>query len=330
MFPDVLQALKNYFGRDFLLGVFFPVLIFVGASLLLYFEITQGLAAALAGWEKLSLGSQVLLILVGLIVMLALSYLIFNFQYNITRLFEGYWPRSVDIIRDWRIEQRRLRWQYLENRNKLESNPLKKHRNEVEQYAFYPPRKHKDEVMPTQIGNILRNSELYAYDRYGIDSVIIWTRLRPLLADNVVAPLAESETSKNFMLLMCTLSVTFTLIWCPVLALSTTRWDLFLLCTIGWPLAWICYQNAVQSALAYGEQLKAVFDLHRYDLLTALKRPIPPNPIEERKEWNRLGDFFYWSVLPKPAPSPPDNTQSLDEVVKALAEFLKKVNSPTQ
>lgn len=330
MFPDIMQELKNYFGRDFLLGVFLPVLILVGTSLALYFEITQGLVSVLAGWEKLSFLSQVLSVLGGLVVVLVLSYLLFNFQYSITRLYEGYWPRTrlFNRIRNWRMNYRKRRWQYLKDMRQLDSTPIEeKNRIVMEQFTFYPPQIHPNEVMPTRIGSILRNSELYAYDHYGIDSVIIWTRLRPLLPDEIVTPLAESKTARDFMLLLGTFSAAFTLIWCPVLAIFTSRWDLFLLCAFGWLFAGICYQNAVESALAYGEQVKAAFDLHRNDLLTALHRPIPSNTDEEREEWKRLSLFFKWSIPPKSAPTESDKAQSLDEVVKALADYLKRANS---
>ncbi len=331
MFPDVMQGLKSYFGRDFLLGVFFPVLIFVSANLTLYIEITQGLAPSFAAWEKLSLGSQLLLVLGGLILVMVLSYLIYNFQYSITRLFEGYWPRMrlLDTLRNTRIELYKQRWKYLDTQKQSASASMRGNEIEAEQLTYYPPPSHLDKMMPTRIGNILRASELYAYDHYGIDSVIIWTRLRPLLPDEVVAPLADSKTASNFMLLMSVFSVTFTLIWCPVLALFTSRWELFLLCALGWPLAWICHHSAVQSELAYSEQLKAVFDLHRYDLLKALNRPIPLDDKAERKEWERLAQFFYRNIPIPPAPLESDKLQGLGQVVTALLEFLKKINPPT-
>lgn len=110
------------------------------------------------------------------------------------------------------------------------------------------------------------------------------------------------------MLTISLLAAAFSLIWCPVLAAWTNRWDLFLPAALGWPLAWFGYQSALQSAVAYGEQLRATFDLYRHHLLEALRRPLPADLHAERQEWKRLARFFFRNIPlppPEPAPSPP-------------------------
>jgi hypothetical protein len=293
MFSTVLQNLKtyfgDYFGRPFILGVFLPVFIFLSANLALYLEVTQGIGTAIAAWDKLSAVTQVLLSLTGLMVTFVLAYLFYNFQYGFVRLFEGYWP---DV---WFLP-----WLY-----KRRSNTYKKHwadlkvEDQDKQLAFYPPPTHPDKFMPTRIGNILRAAELYAYDRYGIDSPTIWTRLIPLLKADVLAPLLDTKVARDFMLLTSVLLVPFTLIWCPLLLIFTTYWPLFLLCAAGLPLAWLCYENAVQSSLAYSEQLKAIFDLHRHELFDALGLLPPDKEDKEREQWQDIAYFFYRN-LPMP------------------------------
>jgi hypothetical protein len=308
MFSTVLQNLKtsfgDYFGRAFILGVFLPVFIFMGANLALYFEVTQGIGTTIAAWDKLSAATQVLLSLAGLMAAFVLAYLLYNFQDSFVRLFEGYWPHVWFLRRlgEWRTNIYKQRWTDLDVKA------------QDEQLAFYPPPTHLDQFMPTRIGNILRAAELYAYDRYGIDSPTIWTRLSPLLKDDALAPLLDTKVARDFMLLMSVLLVPFTLIWCPLLLIFTTYWPLFLLCAAGLPLAWLCYQNAIQSSLAYSEQLKAIFDLHRHELFDALGLPRPEKEDEEREQWQNIGYFFYRNLpmpdekvlgWPKPQESPP-------------------------
>jgi hypothetical protein len=111
-----LQELKNLFGRSFVLGVFFPVMIVVAVSLGLYLEVFwEGLGAALASWEKLPLQIQLFFSIVGLIAITVLASLIYSFQYSISRLFEGYWPRTgvIQWFRDQRVEMYRQNWEYL-------------------------------------------------------------------------------------------------------------------------------------------------------------------------------------------------------------------------
>ncbi len=330
MFSTVLQELKGYFGRDFMLSAFSPLLIFSGASLALFFEITQGLGAALAMWEKLSALIQVVALLAGLVVVAFLAYLTDNFQYSITRLFEGYWSRIplLSLLRNLRVDLYKKRWEHLNTLAQSASTVTEANEITAEQLAFYPPPNHLDKMMPTKVGNILRAAELHAYDRYGIDSTIIWPRLRPLLKSEAIAPLEDKKTTLELMLLMSLLGILFTLTWCPVLAIFTNRWDLFLLCTLGLPLAWICYQNAVQSALAYGEQVKATFDLYRNDLLKALNRPIPSDTETERKEWLRLSRFFYRNLPIPPLPPAPVQPKGWERVANALAGYLEKIASP--
>src|ERR1700730_4980076 len=113
---STLQELKNLFGRSFVLGVFFPVLIIVAVSLALYFEVfREGLGAAVASWETLPLQIQLFISIVGLIAITVLASLIYSFQYSITRLFEGYWPRAgvMQWFRNQRVEMHRQNWEYL-------------------------------------------------------------------------------------------------------------------------------------------------------------------------------------------------------------------------
>jgi hypothetical protein len=180
--------------------------------------------------------------------------------------------------------------------------------------------------MPTLIGNILRASEIHAYDRYRIDSSIIWTRLRPLLPAEVIAAMEDKKTTRDFSLLMALLAAIFTLICCPLRAIFTDRWGIFVICALGWPLALISYRNAVESTLAYAEQVKATFDVNRHLLLKALNREIPKTVEGERQEWLGLSRFFYRNIPIPPAEAKPE--EPLDRVANALGRCLERECPP--
>lgn len=328
MFSTVLQELKGSLGRAFAFSAFFPVLMFTGASLAMFLEVTQGLNAALTAWGNLPALTQSLALLAGVAVVVFLAYLLYNFQYTVTRLFEGYWGygRLALFLRNRWVRKHQKRWERLNALVQSAATPTQANEIIAEQLAFYPPPNHLDKMMPTRLGNILRAAEIYAYDRYGIDASVIWPRLRPLLKPEAVALLEDKKTALELMLLMALLGGLFTVLWAPV-AWFAHRWDLFLLSVLGLPLSWLCYQNAVQVALAYGEQVKATFDLYRHDLLRALHRPIPSDGEAERKEWLRLSRFFYRN-LPLP-PSPPASPQAdaWSRLANALADYLEQWNA---
>jgi hypothetical protein len=216
--------------------------------------------------------------------------------------------------------------------------------------TFFPPPGHWKHIRPTRLGNILRASELYAEDHYGLDAVVLWTRLRPLLQGPIVETLQDKKIAMDFMLLMTVYTGLFALIWCPILAIFTNRWPLFLLCATGFPLAWLSYQNAVQNAVAYGEQIKTVFDLHRHELLKALGLKIPVEPDTERQLWQDLSLFFHinipptdvhqYAISPKEAHKylgvgvpPPEEPKGWTRIGRAFLEFrrgMKEVLEPNE
>lgn len=329
MFSTLLQEIKVYFGRDFMLAVFFPILFFVSASLALFLEISQGWSAALVEWEKTPLLTQMLALASVLVLVTLFALIIYNFQFVISRLFEGYWARVPILrwLRNPRVNLYRRRYDYLSSLARTAGTVTLTNEIVAEQLKFYPPPNHLDKMMPTRFGNVLRGTEIYAYDRYGIDPSIIWTRLRPLLSPETLAALENKKTAVDFSLTITMLAAAFALIWCPLLAIFTNRWGLFLICSSGSILAWLSYQNAVQSALAYGEQIISIFDLYRHSLLEALKRPLPDSANEERKEWLRLTRFFYRNVPLESVVVAPKQSDGWQRLGDLLADYFETVIS---
>jgi hypothetical protein len=112
----------------------------------------------------------------------------------------------------------------------------------------------------------------------------------------------------------------------PPIALARTQMGAILLVGIA-ILFWLCYQNAVQAALAYGEQVKSAFDLYRWKVLESLHLQLPKDFDEERKTWEAVDGLllrnyrpdarYYRYVQPEKAddkkdaassPKPADNT----------------------
>lgn len=76
---------------------------------------------------------------------------------------------------------------------------------------YYPTE--RSEIMPTQLGNVLKASEMYAGERYHLDAVLIWPRLLPNLPKEFVESLSSAKVSLD---LMVTLSAYILLFGLPL------------------------------------------------------------------------------------------------------------------
>ena len=124
-----------------------------------------------------------------------------------------------------------------------------------------PPREH---VMPTQLGNALRAAEVRAGEPYGLDAVVAWPRLYPLLSDPVRAVVDGQRDALDVNARFCAVFGAAAAISAALLV--THGW--WLLVAAGWlVLSWLAYRATVAAALAYGEAIRTAVDLHRFTLL---------------------------------------------------------------
>ncbi|GJD19200.1 hypothetical protein RIVM261_041560 [Rivularia sp. IAM M-261] len=161
-------------------------------------------------------------------------------------------------------------------------------------YQYYPLPEQSKEVMPTRLGNILRNAELYSYNRYNIDAVLFWPRLYNLLPERFLETIAEAKSSLDFMLVISALSGIFGLLSSVYLLIVKASGLLFITCFWGGLfLAWLTYKSAVGSALFYAQQIKTAFDLYRHELLKQMRLELPNTPLEEPELWKKIGELLY-------------------------------------
>ncbi|NMF66134.1 hypothetical protein DP113_05615 [Brasilonema octagenarum UFV-E1] len=164
-------------------------------------------------------------------------------------------------------------------------------------YLYYPLPTQPEQVMPTRLGNILRNAELYSRDRYDIDAVLIWPRLYNLFPGHFIETIAEAKSSLDFMLVVSALSSIFALFSGIYLVIVKASGLLFLTCFWGGLfLAWLTYQSALGSALLYAQQIKAGFDLYRHELLKQMRLELPNTPLEEPELWEKIGQLLYHNI----------------------------------
>ena len=144
-------------------------------------------------------------------------------------------------------------------------------------------------LLPSALGNVLRAAEYRAGRPYGLDAVLTWPRLYPLLSAPVKAAVDDLR-------LQLDLAVRFTAMFVLAAIASAA-----LLATHGWwllvpvgalVLAWISSRGAIAAAGAYGGAVEVAFDLTHLELRKALHQSCPPDRETERILNRSLTDFF--------------------------------------
>jgi hypothetical protein len=317
MFTSLLGELKGWFGRAFLLAVWLPVFIFASAAAAVYLAGAGVLTSSAAVWAQWRADEKIILSAVFIIVVTLVAFVLDFAQVSITRLFEGYWA-DLPLLRTFGRRRRRSyerevsrldqRLEYLSERiPELEAaahpvEPLKAELNRLAERRLlgFPPPGYEAHLMPTRLGNLYKAAELYPYTRYGMDSVIIWPRLREVLPDKIVERMQEVKTAVDFLLLFSALSIVFSMLAVPYLWARGAQAWLVLTCAFGLPLGWLSYCAALSPARAYAELLKVTFDLHRQALLKALGLRAPGTLSQEQALWRTVSDFIFRGIPPAP------------------------------
>lgn len=133
-------------------------------------------------------------------------------------------------------------------------------------------------VMPTLLGNILRNAEDTAGGRYGLDTVTMYPRLYPVLSERLATAIGQEFDQLDAAAGLCVTFIAATVAALPLVL----RLDLWSLVPVGPALlALLAYRGALRTAQDHALLLAVAFDLHRFDLLTAMHLPLPQGANQE-------------------------------------------------
>jgi hypothetical protein len=288
MLGDAIKEIAGVFGRRFLMQIFVPSLTFWIMLIAVWFAGRNDFSA-LARWNNHSMYAKSIEIIAFLIWIYLFSSLINSALNTMLRLYEGYWrfPWAKPFVmlgKTW--HQKKLR--SLEAT--LETDPQAY--NQI--YQLYPLPSDIEEVMPTLLGNILKNAELYPRDRYSIDSVLVWPRLYRLFPADFVQDIVVVRGALDFMLVIASLAAVFAVLSGGYLLATRSSWWLFLLCFWGGlAVASLAYRSSLANATLVGTQIKIAFDLYREDLLKQMRIPLPATQQKEKETWDQLCKFFF-------------------------------------
>lgn len=184
----------------------------------------------------------------------------------------------------------------------------------------FPPDLEK--IVSTRFGNILRASEYYSGQRYGIDAVTIWPRLFQVIPRSYQQKIEQSSNGLGslvycvflsffssiifvnaslyqFYLFNLSVKGLFPVYFIPVdfsvagQAIYSQRSWLFLgLSLIMILLCFLFYSASLPVARMYGILIRGAFDLFRFDLLKQLNIEIPRDSYEEYDLWAKISESF--------------------------------------
>lgn len=280
---EMTDITNNLLDRVMLLTLFFPSLLFWGGLLAVYLSV-NGFETTVNDWSQQGVIILLLQIVAALAWLVFFAHLLGSKLVWMTRQFEGYW--------EWPLGGKLQEWRRAYYQKVLAEIDLDTEYQKI--YYGFPFPDEPEEVMPTRLGNILKNAELYPAQRYDIDAVVMWPRLYPLLPDAFARLLGSARGSLELMLVISSLSMLFAVVASAYLWVTGGSWQLFLACSLGgFLVAYLAYLSALEAALSYGALLKSAFDLYKGDLLQKMGYQSPNSLQEERTLWTKLHELVY-------------------------------------
>jgi hypothetical protein len=230
------------------------------------------------------------------LLVVTVALLIHPFQVRLVKLLEGYVGRNHPLYRYGMARHVRrvhgLRAQrapmlradggtigYLRARQRLEGL--------AEKLREYP--ESEDRLLPTRLGNALRDAEDRAGERYGIAAVSFFPYLYATMPADVTAQVSDARNEMDVAAMLCSAFVVLSSV--TLVAFGDDQWWLTVPVVL-YALAWLSYLATVTSAKAYGRQLCRAVDLYRFTVLDALSLRRPVNRADERRLFKQLHDLI--------------------------------------
>lgn len=320
----IFSALSGQFTKYLIVGTFLPVLVFVVTAMVI-------LSPLLPEWSTLaavlgSLDKQWVAILVTFVTVL-LTGVLYNLNIPIIRFYEGYpwqysWAGQFLISRRKRefnglttaradLRLARISLQEIDRENPIIEG-LQSEQDRIARTVLANFPQEERLILPTRLGNATRSFEDYSRQQYGLDAIFLWPRIIAVANKDYLAAVDDAKSSVDFFL-NCSVLSAFLGASIMAAGLASKKpfaadsdlmiWigELVCLCFI----AWLTYLGAINRVVAWGGQVKGVFDLYRWDLLKQLGyAQKPTSRIEERKLWQEISQQVFYGDPKEGTPWP--------------------------
>lgn len=146
-----------------------------------------------------------------------------------------------------------------------------------------------DRLMPTLLGNVLRDGEDNAGHRYGLNMQVVYPRMYPCLSPKLDSAISEQLDMLDTSSALCMAFGIAAVLALPLIA-RLDRWSSVPFAAA--LLSVFAYRGALATARGHTRLLATAFDLHRFDMLSALHYDLPRTPAEELKLNGKLSEFL--------------------------------------
>jgi hypothetical protein len=156
-------------------------------------------------------------------------------------------------------------------------------------------------VKPTRFGNMMANMEDHTSAVHGMDYLLWWPRLAPLLPDAMRDIMTSEFANMTGLLNLSLVWAAIALAGAAVLGLIGSHWGTAVMVLVsGLLLSWICYRAAIRECDEAGRYRHAAFDLYRHEVLKQMALEIPKDGETERALWQRLTAEMMERLVPVP------------------------------
>lgn len=291
MLPKFWEKAGEKLAERWILTVGGPAFVFwVGGGIAYVLDSNSSLTDLSQLWLTLTAVEQVLIIVSVFILVVFSATIIERGQAYLLKLVEGYWPKWFAGLRFGMAERKYAKIQDKVKELDALSSAITirdvARRSQLDNEIAHLPVK-KSHCMPTSLGNILSAAERYPEIRYGLDAMVCWPRLYPLLSDTLRDDIAFARDHLNQSTRLMAWGILF-LVW--------IIWQWWAL--LGLVVAWLGYRGMIIAAGVYGDLIRAAFDIHRFDLYKSLNWPLPNEPENERMMGKKLTEYLFRGNAP--------------------------------
>ena len=146
-------------------------------------------------------------------------------------------------------------------------------------------------VCPTALGNAFAVAEEYPLDRYGMDGVLFWPRLRQVVDSQLLQMVDNLKMFLDFELNVSILGLILG-VEAAIVGIRSGAVGWWVAAGLAWVASWLACRAGIRVVRAMGVLLNTCYDFCRKELLKRFGLAQPPNLIEEYAMWVRLGAFL--------------------------------------